>query len=121
MPKSSSPYFDGICDQCWIVTGRVIFVFNFGSGPGMLISQTSLTSGEDLHSVTFGFNGTQGFLQVNKEIEQTTQSLGLHNNLNSNSALYVGGTDLQASSLPSEVPFSQQFVGMLCDYQCNAV
>lgn len=88
-------------------------MFSFGSGPGMLISQTSLTSGNDLHTVIFGHNNTEGFLQVNSETEQTTKSLGTHANLNSNSALYVGGTDLQPSSIPSEIPFSQQFIGML--------
>jgi len=50
-----------------LLKGRVIFVFNFGSGPGMLISQTSLTSGNDLHTVIFGHNNTEGFLQVNSE------------------------------------------------------
>ena len=94
-----------------VITGFVVFMFDLGSGPASLISTAAITINSSINTITFGHNGTNGYLSVEGQSDVYGTSQGLLSMLNSRSAFYVGGTDLESDVIPRDVYFRGQFLG----------
>lgn len=91
-------------------------MFDLGSGPATLTSPLPLSSGSSsanasVYTVTFRHNGTQGALAVDGQLEVYGTSQGSLSRLNSQTSLYVGGTDIESDAIPRDITFRNQFVG----------